>query len=91
MMLGSQIIIVPIIYNNPIKACFSNKTYSVSIQIRMIQIENNICISYWNPRFNRILKIISLQNKFKSDLVQLWYVLRYESLEILHLRLITNL
>ena len=41
-MIGAQIILVQIIYNNPIRACFSNKTYSVSIQIKMIQIENNI-------------------------------------------------
>ena len=58
MMVGSQIIIVPIIYNNSIKAYFSNKTYSVSIKIRMIQIENNIFL-------------IETPDLTESDLVQL--------------------
>ena len=47
----------PITFNNPIKACFSNKKYTVVIQTRPTQIMNIIIING-----NLVLKVISMQN-----------------------------
>ena len=50
-----------ITFSNHIKACFSKKKYSVSIQTRPTQIENNVLLIE-NPLLMGILKIIGVHN-----------------------------
>ena len=63
---------IPITFNNSLKACFSNKKYPITIQIRMKQIVKEY---FWmkNRFLTDLLKIIGAQNKltitFCSDLV----------------------
>ena len=49
-----KVICMPITFNNSLKACFSNKTYFVTIQTRPTQIVNSIFIVA-HPVFHRII------------------------------------
>ena len=66
------IICISITFNNPLKVCFSNKKYLITIQTRPTQIVISIFLIE-KPVFNRFLKIIGVQNQlpitFCSDLV----------------------
>ena len=47
----------PIILNNPIKACFSDKIYPVAVQIQTVY----FLLKY---DFNKIFKFVGVQNRF---------------------------
>ena len=53
---------IPITFNNPIKACFSNKKYRITIQARLIQIVKIIFLIE-KTSFNGFSKIIGPQNQ----------------------------
>ena len=65
----------PIVYqktfHNHIKACFSNKKYSIAIQTRPTQIVNSIFLM--EKPLTRFIKIIGVQNRlpitFDTDLI----------------------
>jgi hypothetical protein len=56
-MIKKKYFCIPIPFNNPLKVCFSNKKYPITIQTRPTQIVKV------KPGFNRFLKIIGAQNQ----------------------------
>ena len=52
---------IPITFNNPLKACFSNKKYLITIQTRPTQIVISIFLIE-KPGFIGFLKLIGVQN-----------------------------
>ena len=61
-----------ITFNNPLKVCFSNKTYLITIQTCPTA-DTNCIFLIEKPVFNELLKVIGVQNQlrfiFYSDLV----------------------
>ena len=55
---------MPITFNNPLKACLSNKKYSITIQTRPTQLVK-VYLSFKNQFFlNEFLNINGAQNQF---------------------------
>ena len=59
---GQNCICMPIIFDNPLKSCFSNKKYFITIQTQQTKIVKFILITIKKQVFNGFLKIISVQN-----------------------------
>ena len=57
-----KIFCTPITFHNPLKDCFSNKKYLITIAISIFLIEN--------PVLNGFLKIVSIQNQLTITFVQ---------------------
>ena len=53
---------IPIKCNNPIKACLSNKKYTILIQIRLTQIEKNVFL-IGTPVLIGFKKMIGVQSQ----------------------------
>ena len=82
----SYLFCIPITFNNPLKACFSNKKYLITVKTGQAQIVIVHISLIEKPVFNGFLKIIGAQNQlhvtFCSDLfcnktLKFFFILRW--------------